>query len=186
MAALLSYSFPVSLDGYIANAKGEIGLPPPEEALHRHFNEQQERATLSIYGRRMYEMMRYWEDADQKPESSPVEVEFARAWQKTPKLVVSTTLTSVGPNARLLKTGVEDEVRKLKAELSGQLDVSGAKLANCLIRAGLVDEFRLYFMPVVLGGGTPYFGLGTELTLEPLGSESLPQGVTLLRFRPKK
>jgi dihydrofolate reductase len=186
MAAQLSYSFPVSLDGYIANAEGDIGLPVPEEALHRHFNEQQARSTLSIYGRRMYEMMRYWDDADKNPDAPPVEVEFARAWQKTPKLVVSTTLSSVGPNARLLKTGVEDEVRRLKAELTGELDVGGASLANTLIRAGLVDEFRLYFMPVVLGGGTPYFALGAELTLEPLGSESLPQGVTLLRFRPKR
>ena len=187
MAAQIIYAFAVSVDGYIASAQsGDIGLPVPEEALHRHFNEMQKRIVLSLYGRNMYEVMKYWDaPAAGSPEH---EQEYARAWQRTPKVVFSTTLQSVGPNARLVKNeaDVERTVRQLKAETNGQIEVNGAGLAASLIRFGLVDEFRLYMMPVVLGGGKPYFESGLQLDLEPLGTESLPQQCTLLRFRPKK
>lgn len=187
MAGHIVYAFAVSVDGYIASAQGGgIGLPMPEEALHRHFNEMQKRTALSLYGRNMYEVMKYW---DAPPaESSEFEQEFARAWQETPKVVFSTTLESVGPNARLVKekADVERTVRHLKAETNGEIEVNGAGLAASLVRFGLVDEFRLYMMPVVLGGGKPYFEAGLQLELEPLGAESLPQHCTLLRFRPKK
>lgn len=186
MAGRIFYGFMVSVDGYIAGAQGGgIGLPMPEEALHRHFNETQERTALNLYGRRMYEVMRAW---DAPPADSPDHAQaFARAWQRTPKVVFSTTLESVGPNARLVKerADVERTVRQLKAETNGQIEVNGAGLAASLIRLGLVDELRLYVMPVVLGGGTPYFEAGLQLELEPLGVESLPQGCTLLRYRPK-
>jgi dihydrofolate reductase len=187
MAGHIYYSFAVSVDGYIASAQaGDIGLPVPEEALHRHFNEMQERTALNLYGRNMYEVMKYW---DAPPAESPAfEQEFARAWQGTPKVVFSTTLESVGPNARLVKekADVERTVRQLKAETNGEIEVNGAGIAASLVRWGLVDEFRLYMMPVVLGGGKPYFEAGLQLELEPLGVESLPQQCTLLRFRPKK
>ena len=186
MAGHIVYGLAVSVDGYIANAQGDIGLPVPEEALHRHFNEMQERTALNLYGRNMYQVMKYW---DAPPaESSEFELEFARAWQRTPKVVFSTTLESVGPNARLVKdkADVERTVRQLKADTNGHIEVNGASLAASLIRFGLVDEFRLYMMPVVLGGGKPYFEAGLQLELEPLGTESLPQHCTLLRFRPKK
>jgi len=186
MAGHIFYSFAVSVDGYIASATGDIGLPVPEEALHRHFNEGQARTALNLYGRKMYEVMKYW---DAPPaESAPFEQEFARAWQETPKVVFSTTLERVGPNARLVKERAEvpRTVRQLKADTEGEIEVNGACFAASLIRLGLIDEFRLYVMPVVLGGGTPYFEAGLQLELEPLGSESLPQQCTLLRFRPKK
>jgi dihydrofolate reductase len=187
MAGHIVYSFAVSVDGYIASAQGGgIGLPMPEEALHRHFNEMQKRTVLSLYGRNMYEVMKYWDaPAAESPEH---EQEYARAWQRTPKVVFSTTLESVGPNARLVKqkADVERTVRQLKAEANGDIEVNGAALAASLTRFGLVDEFRLYMMPVVLGGGKPYFEAGLQLELEPLGAESLPQQCTLLRFRPKR
>jgi len=187
MAGHIFYGYAVSVDGYIASAQGgDIGLPLPEEALHRHFNEMQKRTALTLYGRNMYEVMKYW---DAPPaESSDYEHEFARAWQGTPKVVFSTTLESVGPNARLVKekADVERAVRQLKAETNGAIEVSGSGLAASLIRFGLVDEFRLYMMPCVLGGGKPYFEAGLQLELELLGAESLPQHCTLLRFRPKK
>lgn len=185
MPGHIFYGFAVSVDGYIANAQGDIGLPVPEEALHRHFNEMQERTALNLYGRSMYEVMRYWDAPP--PESPAVEQEFARAWQATPKVVFSATLESVGPNARLVKdrADVERTVRRLKAETEGQIEVNGAALAASLIRLGLVDEFRMYVMPVVLGGGKPYFEAGLQLELEALGTESLPQQCTLLRFRPR-
>src|ERR1041384_587053 len=102
MAGHIVYGFAVSVDGYIASPRGgEIGLPVPEEALHRHFNELQERTVLNLYGRNMYEMMAYW---DAPPAESPeFELEFGRAWRATPKVVFSTTLERVGPNARLVK-----------------------------------------------------------------------------------
>ena len=187
MAGHIFYGFMVSADGYIAGAQGgEIGLPVPEEALHRHFNDMQERTALSLYGRTMYEVMKYWDAPS--AESQDYEQAYARAWQGTPKVVFSTTLESVGPNARLVKekADVERTVRQLKAETDGAIEVGGAGLAASLIRLGLVDEFRLYMMPVVLGGGKPYFEAGLQLELELLGSESLPQHCTLLRFRPKK
>ena len=182
MAAHICYGLAVSADGYISYSKGEFGLPVPGEALHRYFNELLERTALSLYGRRMYEVMSYW---DNPPAGSPPhELDFARAWQATPKVVVSTTLDRVGPHARLVKTNVEREVTQLKAETTGQIEVNGAALAASLIRWGLVDEFRLYVMPVVLGSGTPYFEAGLQLELAPLGTETLPQGCTLLRFGP--
>jgi dihydrofolate reductase len=187
MAGHIFYGYTVSVDGYIAGRQGgDIGLPMPEEALHLHFNEMQQRTALTLYGRNMYEVMKYW---DTPPAgSSEVDQEYARAWQTTPKVVFSTTLESVGPNARLVKNKAEVErtVRQLKAETNGDIEVSGSGLAASLIRLGLVDEFRMYMMPVVLGGGKPYFEAGLQLELEPLGAESLPQHCTLLRFRPKK
>lgn len=185
MAGHIFYALAVSVDGYIANAKGDIGLPVPEEALHRHFNEGQARTALNLYGRNMYEVMKYW-DAP-RAESAPFELEFAQAWQKTPKVVFSTTLERVGPNARLVKERAEVPriVRQLKAETNGEIEVNGAGIAASLLRLGLVDELRLYMMPVVLGGGTPFFEAGLQLELEPLGTERLPQQCTLLRFRPK-
>jgi dihydrofolate reductase len=186
MAAHIVYGYAVSVDGYIAGAQGGIGLPVPEEALFRHFTEMQERTALTLYGRNMYEVMRFW---DAPPaESAGFAQEYARAWQGTPKVVFSTTLESVGPNARLVKekADVERTVRQLKTETNGEIEVSGSGLAASLIRLGLVDEFRLYMMPVVLGGGKPYFEAGLQLELEPLGAESLPEHCTLLRFKPKK
>jgi dihydrofolate reductase len=175
------------VDSYIASAQGgDIGLPVPEEGLHRHFNKMQERTALNLYGRNMYGVMKYW---DAPPaETSELEQEFARAWQGTPKVVFSTTLDSVGPNARLVKekADVESIVRQLKAETTGVIEVNGARLAASLVRFGLVEEFRLYMKPVVLGGGRPHFEAGLQLELEPLGTESLPQHCTLLRFPPKK
>jgi len=186
MAGHIVYSFAVSVDGYIASPPGgTVGLPVPEDALHRHFNEVQERTALNLYGRTMYEVMSYW---DEPPAgSSEVELAFGRVWRATPKVVFSTTLPRVGPNARLVTSpaDVERTVRQLKAETSGLIEVNGARFAASLIRLGLVDEYRLYMMPVVLGGGTPYFEAGLQLELEPIDTERLPQHCTLLRFRPK-
>jgi dihydrofolate reductase len=180
----ISFGMMVSLDGYIAGPEGGPPFPPPEDALHWHFNELQKQASVSLYGRRMYEVMRYWETADQVPNTPEVELDFARAWQRTPKVVISTTLTEVGPNARLIKTDLEQAVKALRDEPGGEIQVAGAGLAASLARLGLIDEYRLYFMPVVLGGGTPFFEANRHLQLEPLGTEQLTQGVLLARYRP--
>ena len=182
--ARIVYEMMTSLDGYIAGPDGDIALPVPEGELHRHFNDMMRQTSIALCGRRMYEEMRFWDSPDRETSASEVEREFARAWQETPKIVFSTTLRDVGPNARLVNGDAENVARSLKLETEDYISVSGADLAAHLARAGLIDEYRLYMHPVVLGGGKPYFQSGLTLTLKPLGTESLTQGVTLLRYAP--
>ena len=146
--ARLVYGMNVSLDGYVDHEK--FG---PDDVLFRHFIEQVRSSAGSIYGRRLYEIMRYWEQDD--PEWTPDLHEFADAWRAEPKWVVSRTLTSVGPNATLVPDDVEGVVSRLKQEREGDLYVGGPVLAHGL--TGLIDEFRLCVHPVVLGSGDPLF-----------------------------
>ncbi len=178
------YSMMVSLDGYIARPNGDIGLLVPEDALHRHFNDMMEQTSMELCGRRMYEVIRFWDSPERETSASEVERDFAGTWQKTPKMVFSTTLREVGPNAWLMNGVVENVASALTLEKDGYISVAGADLAAHLARANLIDEYRLYMHPVVLGGGKPYFQSGLSLALKPLGTDSLTQGVTLLRFAP--
>ncbi|RFB80673.1 dihydrofolate reductase family protein [Methylovirgula sp. 4M-Z18] len=182
--ARIIYSMLTSLDGYIAGPDGAIALPVPEEALHWQFNDMMKRTAIALCGRRMYETMRFWDSPERETGVTAVERDFAHAWRETPKIVFSTTLREVGPNARLVTGDVVKMVADLKADISGEITVAGANLAAHLARSGLIDEYRLYVHPVLLGGGTPYFQSGLALTLKPLGTESLTQGVTLLRYAP--
>ncbi|OWK20615.1 deaminase [Mesorhizobium amorphae CCBAU 01583] len=181
--ARIIYSMLMSLDGYIAGPDGNIDLPVPEEELHRHFNDEMRQTSIMLCGRRLYEAMRFWDSPDRET-GAEVERDFARAWRETPKIVFSTTLRDVGPNARLASGDAESVVKSLKAETDGEISVGGAELAAHLARSSLIDEYRLYMQPVVLGGGKPYFHAGLSLKLTPLGTESLSQGVTLLRYAP--
>jgi dihydrofolate reductase len=174
----------VSLDGYIARPDGDIGLPVPEADLHRHFNDMMQQTSMELCGRRMYEVMRFWDSPEREASDSAVERDFARAWRETPKIVFSTTLREVGPNARLMSGDAENEVASLKLKTEGYIGVGGAELAAHLARVNLIDEYRLYMHPVVLGGGKPYFPAGLSLKLKPLDTERLPQDVTLLRYAP--
>ena len=140
-----------SLDGYVDHTE----MPPPGPALHRHFNDHVRDVAGCLYGRRIYEIMRYW-DEDQ-PDWDAVEHDFAAAWRAKSKWVVSRSLTSVGPNATLVRDDVEAFVRRLKADVEGDIDVAGPDLADSLSDLGLIDEYHLYFRPFVLGRGKPYF-----------------------------
>ncbi|RWX66509.1 dihydrofolate reductase [Mesorhizobium sp. M4B.F.Ca.ET.089.01.1.1] len=182
--ARIVYSMLTSLDGYIEGPDGNIGLPVPEGELHRHFNDEMRRTSTVFCGRRMYDAMRFWDSPERETADDEVERDFAHAWRETPKIVFSTTLGEVGLNARSMRGDAEAVARSLKAETDGEISVGGANLAAHLARAGLIDEYRLYMHPVVLGGGKPYFQVGLSLGLEPLGTESLSQGVTLLRYAP--
>ncbi|MEO8083158.1 MAG: dihydrofolate reductase family protein [Ardenticatenales bacterium] len=144
-----------SLDGYVDGVAGDLALPAPDAALHRHFNEHVRRLAGCLYGRRMYELMRYWDE--DRPEWDDVERDFAAVWRAQPKWIVSSTRRSVGPNATLVAEDVEAFVRRLKAEVDGVIDVAGPTLAASLTDVGLIDEYQLYLRPFVLGAGKPYF-----------------------------
>jgi dihydrofolate reductase len=153
--AKLIFGMMQSLDGYVDGVAGGLNFPPPGAALHRHFNDLVRHLACSLYGRRMYEIMRYWDD--DQPEWDAVERDFATVWRAQPKWVVSRSLESVGPNATLVRDDVGTFVSRLKADVEGEIDVAGPELAGSLTALGLIDEYRLYFRPFVLGGGKPYF-----------------------------
>jgi dihydrofolate reductase len=148
--ARLVFGMNQSLDGYVDHTAFA-----PDPTLFRHFIEEARAQAGSVYGRRMYEIMRYWDD--DQPEWGADEHAFAAAWRKQPKWVVSRTLTSVGPNATLVAGDLEGTIRALQAERDGEIEVAGPNLAQSLTQLGLIDEYRIYLHPVVLGRGTPYF-----------------------------
>ncbi|HEY3812951.1 MAG TPA: dihydrofolate reductase family protein [Caulobacteraceae bacterium] len=155
--AKLIFGMMQSLDGYV-QIEGEPGvtaMPPPDPSLHQHFNDHVRNLAGCLYGARMYEIMRYWDE--DLPQWDAVDHDFAAAWRAKPKLVVSRSLKTVGPNATLVEGDLEGFVRKLKAEVDGEIDVAGPDLAGQLSAMGLIDEYRLYFRPFVLGGGKPFF-----------------------------
>jgi dihydrofolate reductase len=151
----LVFAMMQSLDGYVGGIAGELELPPPGPGLARHFLDQVRHSAGCLYGRRMYEVMRYWDD--DQPEWDAGDRDFAAVWRAQPKWVVSRTLTSVGANATLVGDDVGTFVSRLKAEVEGDIDVAGPELAGSLTNLGLIDEYRLYFRPFVFGRGKPYF-----------------------------
>lgn len=178
--AKLIYGMMQSLDGYVDGADGKLTLPPPGPGLHRYWNERMASVAGVIYGRRMYEVMRFWDE----PEAAEAEPDFARAFRACPKWVVSRTLDSVGPSAAMLGGDLKGEVERLKASHDGELEVAGPEIAGSLTALGLIDEYHLYLMPHVLGGGKPYFAGGARPGgLELIGSEQLPEGVALVKYR---
>jgi dihydrofolate reductase len=166
----------VSLDGYVDH---EAFAPDP--ALFRHFIEQMRGLTGSVYGRRMYEVMRYWDE--DLPEWGAEERDFAEAWRSQPKWVVSRSLKSVGPNATLVEDDLEGVIRGLKAQLVGEIEVAGPELARSLTDLGLIDEYRLYFHPIVLGGGKPFFA-GPRPPLRLVASDPIVEDVIRLTYVP--
>jgi dihydrofolate reductase len=180
----LIYSFGVSLDGFIAGPDGDIDWSEPDEELHRFHNQQVREQGAHLYGRRLYEVMRYWETAEEDPSAPEVELEFARIWKATPKIVFSKTLEKVEGNARLVREGAAEEVTKLKEEPGKDLAVGGAGLASSLMKLGLIDEYRLFVSPVVLGGGTPYFpALEERINLELVETRTFGSRVVYVRYR---
>ena len=180
----LIYSMTVSLDGFIAGPDGEIDWSEPDEELHRFHNQRTLELGALLCGRRLYEVMLYWETAGENPSAPEYELEFARIWKDLPKVVFSKTLEKVEGNARLVSAGVAEEVRELKRQPGRDLAVGGACLASSLIELGLVDEFRLFVSPVVLGGGTPYFpALEDRIELELVETRTFGSRVVYVRYR---
>jgi dihydrofolate reductase len=174
--AKLVFGLNQSLDGYVDH---QLMLPDP--GLFRHFIELVRGLTASVYGRRMYEVMRYW-DEDQ-PDWDAEERDYAAAWRSQPKWVVSRSLKSIGPNATLIEDDVEAVIRGLKAELAGEIEVAGPDLARSLTDLGLIDEYRLYLHPVVLGRGKPFFA-GPRPPLRLVASDRIGEDVIRLTYVP--
>ena len=174
--AKLIFGLNQSLDGYVDHLEFR---PSPE--IFRHFIEQVHDLTGMVYGRRMYEVMRYWDE--DRPEWDAEERDFAAAWRSQPKWVVSRSLKSVGPNASLVDDDIEAVIRRLKAELPGEIEVAGPHLAQSLTDLGLIDEYRLYLHPVVLGHGTPFFA-GPRPPLRFVASDVIDKDVIRLTYVP--
>ena len=164
--AKLVFAMNVSLDGYVDHME----LGPPVPVVFRHFVQQVRGLAGLVYGRRMYEIMRYWDD--DLSEWGQVERDFAVAWRTQPKWVMSRTSKSVGPNATLIEGDLEVAVRALKAQHPGEIQVGGPELAGSLTDLGLIDEYQLYFRPIVLGLGKPYFA-GPRPPLRLIASERI-------------
>ena len=174
--ARLVFGLNQSLDGYVDHTAFA-----PGPTLFRHFIEETQRQAGSVYGRKMYEVMRYWDD--DHPEWDAGERAFAAAWQKQPKWVVSRSLKSVGPNATLV-ADLESAIRELKAERDGEIEVAGPNLASSLTDLGLIDEYRIYLHPVVLGHGKPYFA-GPRPPLRLVAHDQIGEDVIRLAYVPR-
>jgi dihydrofolate reductase len=166
----------LSLDGYVDHMAFA-----PGPALFRHFIEQARDQAGSVYGRGLYEVMRYWDE--DHPEWGAEERDFAAAWRNQPKWVVSRSLKSVGPNATLVGDDVEAVIRGLKAQRVGEIEVGGPDLARSLTDLGLIDEYRLYFHPVVLGRGKPFFA-GPQPPLRLVASDLIGEDAIRLTYVP--
>ena len=164
------------MDGYVDHLEFR-----PSPALFRHFIEQVRDLTGSVYGRRMYEVMRYWDE--DLPDWDAEELDYAAVWRSQPKWVVSRSLKSVGPNATLVTNDVEAVIRGLKARLAGELEVGGPDLARSLTDLDLVDEYRLYLHPVVLGRGKPFFA-GPRPPLRLVASDLIGEDAIRLTYVP--
>jgi dihydrofolate reductase len=175
--AKLVYGLNQSLDGYVDH----LEMGPPSPASFRHFIDLTRDLTAIVYGRRMYEIMTYWDE--DRPDEDADGLDFAAAWRSKPKWVVSRTLKSVGPNAKLVEGDVEVAIRGLKAELDGEIAVAGPDLAGSLTNLGLIDEYQLYLRPIVLGRGTPFFS-GPRPPLRLVASDLITEDMIRLTYVP--
>lgn len=180
----LIHSMAVSLDGHIEGLDGAGDWAAPDAELHRFHNQQARELGLHILGRRLYEVMTYWETAEERNPSAPEhEREFARIWKELPKLVYSKTLEAVEGNTRLSHGDPVQEVRELKEGSGADIAVGGAALASTLTADGLIDEYRLFVTPVVLGGGKAFFAGDARMQLELVETRTFASGVVYLRYR---
>ncbi len=174
--AKLVFGMNQSLDGYV-----DHDAMTTSPVLFRHWTQHVRELTGSVYGRRMYEVMRYWDE--DHPEWTAAHHDFAAAWRRQPKWVVSRSLRSVGPNATLVEGDLAAAIRGLKAQLAGEITVSGPDLARSLSDLGLIDEYRLYLHPVVLGRGKPFFA-GPRPPLRLVASDRVDEDVMRLTYVP--
>lgn len=180
----VTYSMGVSLDGYIAGPDGDFDWGAPSDDLFRFYIDEIREVGVHLLGRRLYETMLYWEDPAQTPSFDDAEKEWAALWNPLPKVVFSTTLTTVEGNARLASGDLAEEIERLRAEPGGgDIAIGGANLATQAAALGLIDEYQITIWPVLLGGGTPYFARTerlTELTL--IETRTFDSAAVFLRY----
>lgn len=178
------YLMNVSLDGFVETPDHSVDWGKVDDELHAWFNDRMRETDVSVYGRRLWEVMAaYWPTGETDPASTEVMREFARLWNATPKVVFSHELESIEHGARLVRGDVGEELAKLKREFDGEIDVGGPTLAAQFIERGLIDEYRLVAHPVVLGAGTPFFPPGMpRLDLRRIETRAFASGAMYLRY----
>jgi dihydrofolate reductase len=182
--AKLIYSAITSLDGFVADENGTFDWAAPDEEVHAFINELERPVGTYLYGRRMYEVMEYWETAHILPDQPPVVQDFAKIWRAADKIVYSKTLGTVSSAKTRIERAFDPEaVRQMKAAAERDLSVGGPELGAQAIKSGLVDEVQLFLSPVVVGGGNPSLPKGVRLKLELLDERRFGNGVVYLHYR---
>ena len=178
----------LSLDGYIAAPGDDLSWGAMSDELFQWWSDRVGSTGLALYGRRLWETMNsHWPTADQQPGATPAQIEFARRWREMPKVVFSSTLSTVDWNARLVTGDAASEITRLKTEDGGPMDVGGATLAAAAMRAGLIDEYAIVTYPVLVGGGTPFFtALDSRVELNLVETRTFPDGVLLTRYETRR
>jgi dihydrofolate reductase len=184
----LSFAMNVSLDGYINAPGDDLGWSVPSDELFQWWSDRVKATGLALYGRRLWETMSsHWPTADQQPEATPAEIEFANRWRDMPKVVFSSSAVPVDWNTRLYTGDAVAEITRLKTEDGGRMDITGATLAAAAMRAGLIDEYVLLTAPVLVGGGTPFFtALDSWVNLKLVETRRFPDGVLLTRYETRR
>jgi dihydrofolate reductase len=182
--AKLIYSAITSLDGYIADEDGNFDWAAPDEEVHAFVNDLERPVGTYLYGRRMYEVMAFWETAHTFADQRPVMRDFAKLWQAADKVVYSRTLAGVSSARTRIERDFDPEaVRQMKASAGRDLTVGGPHLAAQAIRAGLVDEYQLFLVPFMVGGGNQSLPDNVRVQLELLDERRFGSGVVYLRYR---
>jgi dihydrofolate reductase len=184
----LTFGMNVSLDGYIAAPGDNLDWSARSDELFGWWSDRVGATSLALYGRKLWEVMNaHWPTADQQPGATPAHIEYARRWRDMPKVVFSSTIDAVEGNARLVTSDAVAEIRRLKAEDGGPMDIAGATLAAAAMRAGLIDEYAIVTHPVLVGGGTPCFTtLDTWVDLDLVETRTFPKGVVLTRYETRR
>ena len=184
----LTFGMNVSVDGYIAAPDGDLRWGVPSDELFQWWSDRVGATGLALYGRKLWETMSsHWPTADQQPGVTPAQVEFARRWRDMPKVVFSSTVSTVDWNTRLVAGDPVAEIARLKAGDGGPMDIGGATLAAAAMRAGLVDEYAMATHPVLVGGGTPFYtALDNWVNLSLVETRTFPGGVVLSRYEVRR
>src|SRR3954466_5126507 len=184
----LTFGMNLSLDGYIAAPGDDLGWSVPSDELFQWWSDRVGATGLALYGRKLWETMSsHWPTADQQPGATPAEIEFARRWRDMPKVVFSSTTSTVDWNTRLVTGDAVTEITRLKADDGGPMDIGGATLAGAAMRAGLIDEYAIVTHPVLVGGGTPFFtALDNWVNLSLVETRTFPDGVLLTKYETRR
>jgi dihydrofolate reductase len=184
----LTFAMNMSLDGYIAAPGDDLGWSVPSDELFQWWSDRVAATSLALYGRKLWETMSsHWPTADQQPDATPAEIEYAHRWRDMPKVVFSSTIRTVDGNTRLVTSDAVAEIARLTAGDGGPMDIGGATLAAAAMRAGLIDEYAVAIHPVLVGGGTPFFtALDNWVNLRLVETRTFPEGLVLARYETRR